>query len=583
MSFGFLLLVSALSLIVTIECLEQRRLSCGSVHTCFVTRFNATRCWGFESTSMLLLGHGNLTLAGSGFVLARTIRDVGDVSALPAPTVAVLTSTEASCALLSTGRVWCWGRSTTPILADRRVVDDVDDDPDFGRIPSPVAALDSIDERVLQLVLGRRHACALLESRRVSCWGDNADGQLGFGPSPLPAVRDFVPLRFNVSMLAAGQSHTCALSVAGDVFCWGSNDQYQLGLANNTSPVPAAAINASLVPLPTDAYSAIASGARHTCAISRTTKTLRCWGSGAAGRLGYGGTLPVAGVADTSSVKNLTSLPPVPLNGTVAAVACGSQHTCVLFDAGTVQCFGANATGRLGYPTLSEVGALPTTTPDKFRTVDLPLPVIAISAGDEHSCALVNNGSVYCWGAGNTGQLGYNNATLNVGSTLALLPRLVGPVDVGDDIITTTTILTTTTTTTSTASTTSASMSSVDASTTSKSRGILGTPEPVEVFPWWAILILVLAILLCIFCIWLLVALLRRRRKDKDEDAEQKRTPRVADEEGFKPGVAAFTAGTMTQMDTVATEAGEDATSSSSSSSKESSEQERKKRRRHKK
>jgi flagellar biosynthesis/type III secretory pathway M-ring protein FliF/YscJ len=113
--------------------------------------------------------------------------------------------------------------------------------------------------------------------------------------------------------------------------------------------------------------------------------------------------------------------------------------------------------------------------------------------------------------------------------------------------------------------------------------GFFGTPEPVEVFPWWAILILVLAILLCLFCIWLLVALLRRRRKDKDEDAEQKRTPRVADEDGFKPGVAAFTAGTMTQMDTVATEAGEDATSSSSSSSKESSEQERKKRRRHKK
>jgi alpha-tubulin suppressor-like RCC1 family protein len=254
-------------------------------------------------------------------------------------------------------------------------------------------------------------------------------------------VRDFVPLRFNVSMLAAGQSHTCALSVAGDVFCWGSNDQFQLGLANNTSPVPArrhqrvarAAAHRCLL-------RHCQRCASHLCHFAHNSKTLHCWGSGAAGRLGYGGTLPVAGAADTSSVKGLTSLPPVPLNGTVAAVACGSQHTCVLFDAGTVQCFGANATGRLGYPTLSEVGALPTTTPDKFRTVDLPLPVIAVSAGDEHSCALVNNGSVYCWGAGNTGQLGYNNATLNVGSTLALLPRLVGPVDVGDDIMTTTTI-----------------------------------------------------------------------------------------------------------------------------------------------
>jgi alpha-tubulin suppressor-like RCC1 family protein len=82
---------------------------------------------------------------------------------------------------------------------------------------------------VIEVAVGRFHACALRQGGEVVCWGGNAFGQLGDGTTvnrPAPAA---VPGIGSVARIAAGSRHTCVVTVAGAVLCWGSNADGQLG------------------------------------------------------------------------------------------------------------------------------------------------------------------------------------------------------------------------------------------------------------------------------------------------------------------------------------------------------------------
>jgi len=86
-----------------------------------------------------------------------------------------------------------------------------------------------------------------------------------------------------------------------------------------------------------------------------------------------------------------------PLNS-VTAVAAGEYHTCALLGNGTVRCWGANSAGQLGDGTTTD-----RITP---ATVSGLSGVTAIAAGDFHTCARLTDGTVTCWGANWYGQLG---------------------------------------------------------------------------------------------------------------------------------------------------------------------------------
>ncbi len=82
---------------------------------------------------------------------------------------------------------------------------------------------------MIEVAVGRFHACALRQGGEVVCWGGNAFGQLGDGTTvnrPAPAA---VPGIGSVARIAAGSRHTCVVTVAGAVLCWGSNADGQLG------------------------------------------------------------------------------------------------------------------------------------------------------------------------------------------------------------------------------------------------------------------------------------------------------------------------------------------------------------------
>lgn len=220
----------------------------------------------------------------------------------------------------------------------------------------------------------------------------------------------------------AGSSHSCALMSTGEVRCWGSNLMGQLG-HGNTSNIGDNETAASARPV--DAGGRVvklALGSIHSCALFDTGE-VRCWGSNSSGQLGQGNT---ATIGDNESPASAGT---IDVGGTVVDLAAGFNHSCALLDTGDVRCWGINNTGQLGYGNTSSIGD--NEHPADVGTVALGGTAIQIAAGGSHTCALLSDARLRCWGQNNNGQLGYGN-TIRIGDNE--LPTAVGPVDIGGAI-----------------------------------------------------------------------------------------------------------------------------------------------------
>jgi hypothetical protein len=91
----------------------------------------------------------------------------------------------------------------------------------------------------------------------------------------------------------------------------------------------------------------------------------------------------------------------VGLTSSATALAAGRAHSCAVTASGAVRCWGSNGVGQLG-------DGSTVARPIPVAVLGLPAPAVALAAGDDHSCALLGNGSVYCWGANQSGQIGPN-------------------------------------------------------------------------------------------------------------------------------------------------------------------------------
>lgn len=211
--------------------------------------------------------------------------------------------------------------------------------------------------------------------------------------------------------LALGELHTCVVLDDGSLKCFGSNSLGQIGsggsVALGDSP---GEMGDSLLSVRLGSprrVVAVSTGTLHTCALL-DDGVVKCFGDGRSGRLGNGVGDPVG----RSAASMGDGLPAVSL-GTgrrATAIATGAAHTCALLDDGTVKCWGANDEGQLGLGDTDARGDAPGEMGDVLSTVDLGLAaherVTAIAAGDAHTCALFSTGSVKCWGSGTNGRLG---------------------------------------------------------------------------------------------------------------------------------------------------------------------------------
>jgi alpha-tubulin suppressor-like RCC1 family protein len=206
-----------------------------------------------------------------------------------------------------------------------------------------------------------------------------------------PADVEAVPVGGAVQAVEAGDvGTTCGILSGGKVRCWGQSVQGALGYG---SPEDVGATNtpASVgdVQLPEPVVD-VTVAAAHVCVLMQSGK-VRCWGFGSEGRLGYPSEVNIGDDETPMQAKD------VDIGAPVTDLDAAGSHTCALTKTGTVRCWGNGRNGQLGYGDRTNVGM--DVTPAQVGDVKLPGPAKQIDTGLNHTCALLEAGDVMCWGA----------------------------------------------------------------------------------------------------------------------------------------------------------------------------------------
>jgi hypothetical protein len=316
------------------------------------------------------------------------------------PMLSVWAGGASTCIVMAdTGDLMCWGRNDDGRLGYGHLENIGDDE-----VPADAGSV-TMGSVVVDVAVGAQHTCALRDDHSVVCWGYDADGRLGYAPKEtpegeMPMALPAVDLGADVIQLAAGVSHTCALTDAGAVRCWGQGTRGRLGYGDVESigddESPSSAGDLSLGAAATQ----VTVGLHHSCALLEGGG-VRCWGRGDQGQLG------TASVDDVGDDEFPADFPPVGLTAPAVQISAGGEHTCAVLEGGFVQCWGRGDSGQLGYGHAERIGD--DEEPWTAGFVELGAPALQVSAGNEHTCALLDNGRVRCWGNGDLGQLGYGN------------------------------------------------------------------------------------------------------------------------------------------------------------------------------
>jgi alpha-tubulin suppressor-like RCC1 family protein len=243
-------------------------------------------------------------------------------------------------------------------------------------------------------VAGDTFTCMRNTNASLYCWGDNRFGQLGTGDHenhPEPTRIHVGGLGITRIYLAEGLGDitsdsavfTCAITTDSSLWCWGDNRMGQLGsgdLMARASPT-----KVEQAPLMMGVAKAT-NGAGHVCAWTTDGK-LYCWGRNDTGQLGVGDTMP----RSTPAEVNITFA--------IDKLIAGGDFTCVKGTDKSLWCWGDNQFGQLGLGNSS-----PTTVPTQVTAVGNS--VLSVATGGTHSCAVMADATVWCWGDNNFGQLG---------------------------------------------------------------------------------------------------------------------------------------------------------------------------------
>ncbi len=259
------------------------------------------------------------------------------------------------------------------------------------------------------LSVGSSHACILLGTGNITCWGKNNWGQLGNGDitndifldedlenSCSESDCDNFRLIQQVSLdfaevkgiddavgIATGSIHACALHADGTVSCWGNNLFGQLGNGkigdNESSAQP-------LIVADIADATMITNGIYHSCVL-HADGTVSCWGNNESGQLGNG----QAGDGYHPRTQDESSPMPAKVSGITNAIeiVTGWDHTCVLLADRTVSCWG-------------DLGIRQTKEPSKIENVNNVRKIVSES---DFTCALHIDGTVTCWGDNSYGQI----------------------------------------------------------------------------------------------------------------------------------------------------------------------------------
>jgi alpha-tubulin suppressor-like RCC1 family protein len=249
------------------------------------------------------------------------------------------------------------------------------------------------------------HACALLETGAVKCWGSNGASLLGntiYWASKVPS--DVFGLSSGVKNIDAGVMHTCALMKTGGVKCWGAQGHgnilgsgYDGILDPYYAPINVKGLSSGVV--------AIAVGDRFSCALMKGGG-VKCWGYGSGGVLG-----------DGTNIDRPTPVDVIGLDQPAIAIYAGDISVCALLENGSIKCWGNN----FAFLQSKEFFfSIPTKIDGFIKTIT------SISIGLEHACAVMEDNTVMCLGRNAAGQLGVGSTQGPLAPSYVLCPDCGG-------------------------------------------------------------------------------------------------------------------------------------------------------------
>ena len=290
------------------------------------------------------------------------------------------------------------------------------------------------------IVAGGDHTCYLSPMGEVYCWGDNADSSvttpigLGGGNQKARAIAagsDYTcvildddsvecfdgsissPTSLKAKAIAAGEGHACAILNDDSVQCWGSNDKGQLGLDKTTDAFTPTSVDLGCETTDCDdddekfKAKAIAAGDKHTCVIildnneisPNHNDKLLCWGANDKGQLGLN-SIEDRGDSDDKKVS-LTEF--LDLGRSVRSVTAGENHTCGVLTNNTVKCWGHNILGQLGRNSVEDIGDDEVVDTSTISGIS---KYVVTGDGANHTCGVLSNDTLKCWGNNLRGALG---------------------------------------------------------------------------------------------------------------------------------------------------------------------------------
>ena len=347
----------------------------GGNSTCALLDDGAVSCWGAG-------GYGQL---GNNSTANRNTPQ--DVASFPGnnDAISIAVGSSHACVLLTDQNMSCWGNNVFSQLGDATA--------NNSTTPVLVQPMNGTAKPVA-LTLNNLHTCALLDDGNAACWGIGSYGALGIGLPESSSPLEVAVVPSSIADIDAGVWHTCAVLNNGSVACWGENSELQVGSSSPTAEPTATFIQGYG---PSHPAAVVRAGAYHTCAVD-TTGDIRCWGEGADGKLGNGGT----------SNSHLPVNVSLPTGAKAVDVAVGAYHTCALLTNGSVMCWGDGSYGQLG----AGWGVSSSTTPVYTSTLGSSARSgVAIVSGAFHTCVILDDGSVVCWGWNGYGALGTGSFT----------------------------------------------------------------------------------------------------------------------------------------------------------------------------
>ncbi len=355
----------------------------GNGHTCAVRTSGRVYCWGRNEA-----GQADPSSVPRPVGTPTLLHQSTTSGAPPLLARAVALGYSYTCLIAADGHLWCWGYNESGEIGDGTTTTAAE--------PTAVTSGDATfaARTFTKIVSDSYHTCALDDIGGVWCWGRNTGGAAGAsGGNVHQAVH--VPLTGTAADIAVGVDVSCAARADGTVACWGNDNRGQLGTGG--SPASSAApVDVSGV---TGATRVIA--ARSTVCALASGGALLCWGDNVSGMLGAVGTLSY-------------EASPVIVEPSGVLDAFMSQLTLCFREADGTRCMGRDLEGTYG-----DGMHAPMTTPTGARTMVPALDGMRDLFGAYlHSCGIMG-GQLYCWGGSPDGQIERSEVELEAPTPMA--------------------------------------------------------------------------------------------------------------------------------------------------------------------